>query len=164
MAFNRMVFNRMTSQGNRKVHLIMSSFAKIEHSDRKLYGPRKLLLCGFSSQTQQTFKALLHMLGIDNLPLVWVNSDRPIADLLQLDHDTGSGLDSAMDRALIVAGIAEKELHQLMAGCREAGMQKAFWAALTPTSETWTIGRLLDELKAEQKALSKRNTKSKQGK
>lgn len=143
----------------------MSSFEKIERSDRNLYGPRKLVLCGFSADAQSKFKTLLDMIGIRNLPVIWVtseNSDSIIADLLQLDDDTGAGLDSNMDRALIVSGIAENELHQLMGGCRDAGMKKALWAAVTPTSEQWTIGDLLKELKAEQKAMAARKMKSNQ--
>jgi hypothetical protein len=145
----------------------MSSFEKIERSDRNLYGPRKLVLCGFSADAQSKFKTLLEIIGIRNLPLVWATSedaDSTIADLLQLENDTGAGSDSHMDRALIVAGIAENELHQLMSGCRDAGMKKALWAAVTTTSETWTVGRLLTELKAEQKAMAgrklKKNTRS----
>jgi hypothetical protein len=140
----------------------MSSFEKIERSDRNLYGPRKLVLCGFPADVQSKFKTLLEMIGIRNLPLVWVtseNADSTIADLLLLENDAGAGTDSDMDRALIVAGIAENELHQLMGGCRDAGMKKALWAAVTPTSETWTVGRLLTELKAEQKAMAGRKMK-----
>lgn len=136
------------------------SFEKVERSDRTLYGSRKLVLCGFPPEAQSKFKALLQMIGIRNLPLVWVTSDTmnsTIAELLQQENDTGEGLKSDMDRALIVSGIAENELHQLMNGCRDAGMQKALWAAVTPTSENWSVSKLLAELKAEQKAMADGN-------
>jgi hypothetical protein len=140
----------------------MAPFEKIERTDRCLYGPRKLLLCGFSSMAQSKFAALLQMLGIENLPLIWVSetqADKPIMDLLQYADGTGRHMDSHLDRAIIVAGIFEKELHQLMSGCRQTGMQSALWAALTPTSEQWTMERLLTELKAERTAManSKKN-------
>jgi hypothetical protein len=38
-------------------------------------------------------------------------------------------------------------------------MQPALWAALTPTSETWPLKRLLTELQAERKALEGRREK-----
>lgn len=136
----------------------MSTFEKIENTDRCVYGPRRLLLCGFSSQAQSKFQALLKMLEIGNLPLVWVTDDRndtPLGELLQLPDGTGAQQDSGLDRAIVVAGIAEKELHQLMSGCRQAGMQNALWAALTPTSEKWTMTELIAELKAERKAMAK---------
>lgn len=137
----------------------MSTFEKIENTDRCIYGPRRLLLCGFSSQAQSKFQALLKMLEIGNLPLVWVTDDRsdtPLEELLQLPDGTGAQQDSGLDRAIVVSGIAEKELHQLMSGCRQAGMQNALWAALTPTSEKWTMAGLIAELKAEREAMTKR--------
>jgi hypothetical protein len=137
----------------------MSTFEKIEDTDRCIYGPRGLLLCGFSSQAQSKFHALLKMLEIGNLPLVWVTDDRsdaPLEELLQLPDGTGAQQDSGLDRAIVVAGIAEKELHRLMSGCRQAGMQDALWAALTPTSEKWTMAGLIAELKAEREAMAKR--------
>lgn len=137
----------------------MSTFEKIENTDRCIYGPRRLLLCGFSSQAQSKFQALLKMLEIGHLPLVWVTDDRsdtPLGELLQLPDGTGAQQDSGLDRAIVVAGIAEKELHQLMSGCRQAGMQNALWAALTPTSEKWTMAGLIAELKAERETMAKR--------
>ena len=34
-------------------------------------------------------------------------------------------------------------------------MKPALWAAVTPTSETWTLGQLLEELQAEKVAMEK---------
>ena len=33
-------------------------------------------------------------------------------------------------------------------------MQNALWAALTPTSEKWSVGQLIAELKAERAAMA----------
>jgi len=35
-------------------------------------------------------------------------------------------------------------------------MKPALWAAMTPTSQTWPLEQLLEELQAERKALSTR--------
>jgi hypothetical protein len=132
-------------------------FEKIQYSDHCLYGPRKLLLCGFSGETQTKFKALAEMLGLTNLPLVWlceVQFERIIADLIELPDGTGASQSSTLPRAIIVSGITQNELHRLMAGCRKAGMNQALWAALTPTSAGWQLQHLLAELTAERKALS----------
>jgi hypothetical protein len=55
----------------------------------------------------------------------------------------GGGTASDLPRAVIVAGISEKELHLLMSGCRKAQMQQALWATLTPTSTDWALKDLL---------------------
>ena len=52
-----------------------------------------------------------------------------------------------------MAGISENELHRLMTVCKKAGMRNALWAALTPTSETWTLAALLAELSAERRQM-----------
>jgi len=46
-----------------------------------------------------------------------------------------------------------------MAVCRAAGMKNALWAALTPTSEQWSIGQLLSELASERQALARQRRK-----
>ncbi len=134
-----------------------SGFEKIQHSDKCLFGPRKLLLCGFAAQVQSKFKTLLELLGVGNLPLVWISekqSQETLKDLVELSDGWGASQSSTLPRAIIVSGISENELHQLMSGCRKAGMKQALWAALTPTSMQWPLQRLLAMLAAEHKALS----------
>ena len=133
------------------------SFEKLHASDRCLYGPRMLLLAGFSVEAQDKFETLLQWLGFSELPIVWATSDQrqsSVGDLVQLPHAAGKGQPSSLPRAVIAGGITEKELHNLMSGCRKAGMKHALWATLTPTSTTWPLGRLLNELAAERKALA----------
>ena len=136
-----------------------ASFEKIGRSDKCLYGPRKLLLCGFPIDAQSKFKMLLDMLGLKSIPLVWTgeqDSETRLAELMQRADGSGEGIPSELPRAIILAGVAENELHRLMSGCRQAGMQKSLWATLTPTSEGWTLGALLTELAAENRAMAAR--------
>jgi hypothetical protein len=133
-------------------------FQKVDQSDTPLYGPRKLLLCGFAAEFQPKFNQLLEMIGLAGLPLVWVTddqADRPVGDLVQQADGSGANASSSLPRAIIMSGITQNELHSLMAGCRNSGMQKPLWATLTPTSETWPIKNLLKELAAEHLAMQK---------
>ena len=137
-----------------------ASFEKIGRSNRCLYGPRKLLLCGFPAAAQSKFKTLLDMIALKNLPMVWANendSGTQLVTLMERPDGSGEGADSGLPRAVIVAGVEENELHRLMSGCRQAGMQKALWATLTPTSETWALQALLEELSAENRAMSRQS-------
>ncbi len=136
-----------------------AGFTKVTRSEKLLYGPRKLLICGFSSDEQYEFTALLQAMSLTDIPLVWVTDDKAdmlIDELVKLEDGTGEGISSNLSRAIIMAGIAEKELHQLMAGCRQSGMKRPLYATMTPISETWTIQNLLTELAAEHKAMQKR--------
>ncbi len=135
-------------------------FKKVTQSEKLLYGPRKLLICGFSSEEQLVFINLLKNLDLTDLPLVWVTEDKEnmlLEELVELEDKTGEGISSSLPRAVIMAGIKEKELHQLMTGYRQtSGMIRPLYATLTPVSETWTIKNLLAELDMEHKAMHKR--------
>lgn len=132
-------------------------FVKIKSSNAPFYGLRALILCGFSSNAQSKFASLLAMLGLKELPMIWVSADHskePVGDLFQHTNGFGAGDSSSLPRAIIVGGIMEKELQRLMVGCRKAGMKQALWATLTPTSEKWPLEQLIGELQAEHRALS----------
>jgi hypothetical protein len=119
-----------------------AEFQKVTQSDNLLYGPRKLLLCGFAADVQAKFNELLRMIGLSELPLVWVTEDQAdihVGELVQLEDGTGAGTSSLLPRAIIMSGITQKELHLLMSGCRKSGMQQPLWATLTPSSETWLL-------------------------
>ncbi len=138
-----------------------SGFEAVSQSDTLLYGPRKLLVCGFPAQVQSKFLELLEMIGLSNLPVVWICPDQSgekVSTLAELPDKSGWGISSDLPRAIIVCGIAEKELHLLMDGCRKSGMKRPLWAVLTPSSEKWKLSFLLSELAAEREALEKKKT------
>ena len=138
------------------------TFEKVHHSDSRMYGTPKLLLCGFSATAQSKFEAVLKMAGLQDVGVVWANEKdgkETLATLLGLPSGTGAGRGSTLPRAIIISGITENQLHGLMTLCRKTGMQSSLWAALTPTSETWPLAKLLAELQAERRALSGRRNK-----
>ena len=135
------------------------TFEKVQHSDNGMYGPQKLLLCGFPAPAQPKFMAVLEMAGLQDVAVVWVNEENAketLSALLGLPDGSGAGSGSTLPRAIIVSGIMENQLHGLMTLCRKTDMKQVLWAALTPTSETWALDQLLNELQTERKALSKR--------
>jgi len=134
-------------------------FEKVSQSDERMYGPRKLLLCGFSADIQPHVVKLLEILKLSDIPRIWVTAEHAgslISDVLALDDNAGRGLASELPRAIIMSGLTQNELHLLMSGSREAGMKPPLWATLTPTSETWTVQDLLKELAAEHAAMQRR--------
>jgi hypothetical protein len=133
-----------------------ATFEKVTLSDKPLYGPEKLIVCGFSADTQPKFEMVLDMAGLKQVPLVWAlehQADTRLFELAALPPGAGRGESSTLPRAIIVAGITERQLQTLMAVCRKTGMKQALWATLTPTSEAWLLKDLLAELTAERKAL-----------
>jgi hypothetical protein len=136
-------------------------FEKVSASDKPMYGPRKLLICGFPADIQPHVIKLLEILKLSDIPRIWVTEEhagRLISDVLVLDDNTGQGISSDLPRAIIMCGLTQNELHKLMSGSRQAGMKPPLWATLTPTSETWSIHDLLKELAAEHQAMQQRDS------
>ncbi len=132
------------------------TFEKVSRSETRLYGLRKLLLCGFGKEAQPKFLKVLSMAGLADIPVIWAGKkdmERQLNVLFNQTDGMGWGMGSSLKRAIIVSGISEKELHQLMNICRKTGMKKTLWAVLTPTSESWTLNALLKELEKERKAM-----------
>jgi hypothetical protein len=132
-----------------------NTFTKVSRSENLLYGPPKLLLCGFPAAAQANLAKVLAGVGLGNLPRVWVAENQiesTLMELLELSPGSGEGLTSSLPRALIVSGITENQLHGLMTACRQSGMREALWATLTPTSERWTLKYLLGHLIAERES------------
>jgi hypothetical protein len=89
------------------------------------------------------------LIGLSETPKVWVAEDQAasqVCELMKLEDSRGWGVSSELSRAIIMAGITQNEMHRLMTGCRKSKMKPTLWATLTPTSETWTIQSLLNEL------------------
>ena len=134
-----------------------STFSRVERRADRLYGPRVLLVCGFSAEGQSAIVEQVRAAGIDSLAVVFaatVDLEIRLGVLFERESHTGRDEPSRMPAALIMAGISEAELHQLMECYRSAGLPWPLWATLTPTSETWTLRALLKELVAERAALA----------
>jgi len=136
-----------------------STFEKVTRSEKPLYGPRKLMLCGFPAVGQAKFDMVLGLVGIADVPKIWVTAEQAqhsLAEILALPDGSGTGVSSSLPRAVIVSGLIEAQLISLMNVCKKSGMQQALWACLTPVSETWTLQQLLTELAHEREAMQKR--------
>ena len=134
-----------------------NSFSRVERSEKRLYGPRALLVCGFTADGQSAFLDMVQATQIDALGVVFAATDdlaTSLGVLFGRASLSGRSEPSRMPAAVIMAGISEADLHRLMEGYRSAGLPWPLWATLTPTSETWTLRALLKELAAERAALA----------
>ena len=92
-----------------------AQFEKVSYTDKPLYGPRKLLFCGFSQKVQPNFNKLLKFIGLSEIPKVWVAQDRAdtgVGELIHLEDGAGWGVSSELARAIIIAGITQNEMHR----------------------------------------------------
>jgi hypothetical protein len=134
------------------------TFKKVGKSNKRMYGPRGLLVCGLSPDDHQPFLTLLEQSGFKDFSVIFAtdnDSSKTLKELFASKDRQGLGNQSEMRRAIIMSGLTQKELHKLMGVYRRAELPSQLWATLTPISENWSITHVLDELAAESEAIKK---------
>ena len=80
-------------------------------------------------------------------------------ELFDLKKGSGSGTQSSLPRAIVMAVITEKALIGLMTVCKKTVMKQSLWTTLMPTSENGILKQLFPELAAEHRAMQIRTRK-----
>ena len=135
-----------------------NTLKKVKKSNKKMYGPKGILVCGYSQSEHSLFLPFLELSGFQDLSVVFVTTDQSentLKELLALPDKSGQGEASEIRRAIIMSGFTQKELHNLMTAYRLAELPSQLWATLTPISENWSVADLLEELAAEAEAIKK---------
>jgi len=135
---------------------------KVGTSDQRMFGPRKVIVSGFPASEQPHFMEVLEKGEMLDIPVVFVTGDRVeslMSDVLELPAGTGLDQDSELDRAVILSGISENELHTMLRTYRARGLPAPLWATLTETSVAWPLSELLRELSSEREAFGRTSGK-----
>lgn len=134
------------------------TFDKVDASSEVMYGPKGVVVCGYGAGEHEPLIGFLQRVCGEDLRVVFAGDGAAgdsLHDLLARPHRCGEGDPSTLRRALVLSGLTQKELHTLMGAYRRSGLPKQLWAVLTPTSETWALGDLLEELARESEALQR---------
>lgn len=135
------------------------SFEKIGESSENLYGPRAILVCGFIPSQQKKMMNFLKNLQITDVSLIFATDEDAEINLGQLmayPNNSGLNENSSIDRAVVLSGVSEMELQQILSNYKKTGLPRPLWATLTPFSENWTLANLLEELNKERMEMEKR--------
>ncbi len=138
------------------------SFQRIEKTDERMYGPRKLLACGYRANEQDDFLNFLKQNGFSDLPVIFVYDDledMTLEELMEKPNGTGVGENSGLKRAAILSGFTHEEIHRILSRYREAGFPRQLWATLTPVSKDWKISSLLKELEKEAEEVKRQGSR-----
>ncbi len=134
------------------------SLKVVGDSKKRMYGPRGILVCGFSSDERKSILKMFNDKKFKKLPVVYTGSeDRSelMKDMITRAHQSGLESECGLDRAIIMSGLTEKEFHRTMTAYKKLKLAKPLWATLTPTSENWTVEKLISELNSEKLHLEK---------
>ncbi|GBC63827.1 DUF3783 domain-containing protein [Desulfonema ishimotonii] len=135
------------------------TFEKIGQSDRRMFGPTKILVCGYAGAEQARMTEAWDQAGLGHVPVVLIPSGeigKTLKEIAELPERSGPEAASDLPRAIIMSGLTETELRTAMKSYRALGLPGPLWAALTETSVHWTLGELLRELSAEREAFLKK--------
>jgi len=136
------------------------TFKEVGESDEPMYGPKAILVCGFTPSEQKTMMNLLETIQLTDVPVIFAkDTDNGIClgELLTLPNQYGRNMDCNIERAVVLSGITEKEFHQILTNYKTTKLPRPLWASLTPFSENWTLSSLLKELKKERIKMEKMN-------
>ena len=135
------------------------TFTRVEKTAEKMYGPRKLLVCGYPAKEQEGLAACLKETALNDLPVVFIGEKEGaqcINKILTWNDGHGAGEDSCLNRAVIMSGFTQEELHRLIKNYKRSGMPAQLWATVTPVSQGWRLVDLLNELAKEAEAMRRR--------
>ncbi|MBN2803729.1 MAG: DUF3783 domain-containing protein [Deltaproteobacteria bacterium] len=134
-----------------------SDFVEIKKSEDALDGNRQIILCGFKTKDFVLFKKVMIKVGLKFSLLFVANSKdlkRILSDINMESSRNKLEKFSVLPRAVIAGGISQSEFFDLMSAVKKTSIKTPLWATLTPTSLTWTLEALLDELKQEKLAMA----------
>jgi hypothetical protein len=133
-----------------------NTFEKLEQTNKALYGPKAVLVCGFSCGQQQKITDFIRSLGLLDVPVIFPQKNDGqcfLKDLVARADESKTPPGSEMECAIIVSGITEQDLHRILSGYKDLGLPRPLWATLTPYSENWALADLIGELKKEREAM-----------
>jgi hypothetical protein len=136
------------------------TFRKVGESAEPMYGPRAILVCGFTPSEQKTVMKLLDTIQLTDVPVIFAtaaDTETYLGELLTLPNQSGRNTDCNIERAVVMSGMTEREVQQILSNYKGVGLPRPLWATLTPFSENWALSTLLQELKKERIAMEKRN-------
>lgn len=137
------------------------TFVAIGESEQRLFGPTAIVLCGFSPDGQKALRQLWAQSGLGEIPVraaAAADLQRTCLEVAEggtLLTATPEGVESSMPRAVLLSGLMERQVTQVMRIYRESGAPAPLWAALTEHSQSWPLSGLLRELEQERKAFEK---------
>lgn len=138
-------------------------FKKVGASEERMYGPCKIVVCGYSPGQHDPLLAFFRAKGFEQFHVVFVpgrEEGNLVKDFISRPHLYGYQEDPGTRKAIVISGFTEKELHALLAAFREEGIPRPLLAALTPTSETWPVRVLLRELSREAEEMKRLRQKN----
>jgi len=127
-----------------------------------MYGPRAMLVCGYTPPEQEKLMKTLNTIQLTDPTVTFAteaDTGKSLGELLTRPDQSGRNDNSDIARAVILSGMTEKELQQLLSSYKKSGLPRPLWATLTPFSEKWTLSALLDELKQERLAMERHKRK-----
>lgn len=111
-----------------------------------------IILCNFSDKERKLMKSYGMMIGMkDQINVTYKNSNTIVKEIIEgnITEDAKEGI---KDRAIIFNGFPALKVSMFIDNVKKMRVAPAMKAVVTETSINWTLGKLLENLKAEREA------------
>jgi hypothetical protein len=153
---------KSTNIGGEGFDMNEGTFQKMAPSEKPMYGPKGLVICGFPPAEHAPLADALDQIGFNDRPYIFaVETDlaKTLKEVFSAEDRSGMGNPSTMHRGIIMSGFLQSEVHTLMTAFRQAKLPRQLWATVTPVSEHWTLAALLTELAEEDRVMQQKRPK-----
>jgi hypothetical protein len=136
-----------------------ATFQRIDESDETSPGPRAVLVCGFATDILAALRGVLERCGAPDHRVVFCSRDMVKQTLKQALEATEPAPPAAPDtlpRAMVLSGMTGTQLQAFLSEFKASKLPRPIFASVTPINLGFQVGKLLVELLAEQREMSKR--------
>ncbi len=135
------------------------TFRKIDDDKDPGLGPPALLICGFDPAVAEKLRPVLSELGAPDHRLIFCTPamvKQPLAQALEgADREEPAAPDQ-LPRVMVLSGLSGAQINAFLRKYAELGLPRPIFASVTPSNLKFPVGKLLNELLKEQRAMSRR--------
>ena len=135
--------------------MVDASFKKIEDEDSSV-GPQAILVCGFSTEVEDTLRTVLEKIGAEEHRIVFCTPKMVKQTLIQALESEECGEPAAsneLPQTLVLSGLNGSQLQSFINELRSSGLPRPIFASTTESNLEFEVGTLIVELLREQRQM-----------
>jgi hypothetical protein len=136
-----------------------ATFQRIDQNDELSPGPPAVLVCGFATDIEASLKTVLERCGAPDHRVVFCSREMVKQTLKQALESTEPSQPAPPDtlpKAMVLSGMSGAQLQGFLSAYSASKLPRPIFASVTPINVTFPVGKLLMELLAEHREMSKR--------
>ncbi len=133
-------------------------FQRIDDDTKMGLGPPALLICGFAPEISAALKKVLEKADAADHRLVFCTPamvKQPLGEALDSTSEDAPAEPDKLPRAMVLSGMSGTQINTFLEAHRESPLPRCIFASVTPSNLRFPVGKLLNELLREQRAMQR---------